>query len=65
MMSPLHSLETIRDLIKQALAEPDPRDARGLLIQAQTHAMLQVASLKKAEARADYVEHIEQGGAEQ
>ena len=64
-MSAVRSLETIRDLIKQAMAEPDPRDAKGLLIQAQTHAMIQISTMRRADARAEYVEHIEHGGAVQ
>lgn len=55
MMRPRHSFETIRDLLAEALVALDsehPRDALGPIVQARTHAMLQAASLKKAELRA-------------
>lgn len=53
MMTPRQSFEAIADLLERA-QEPSlyPIEVRSLIIQAQTHAILQVASHKSAEYRA-------------
>lgn len=65
MMTPRESMEEILGLLERALVEPDLRDARGYLIQAQTHAVIQVAGLRRAEARSELAAHLEHGGAVQ
>lgn len=52
MMTPAQSFETITRLLERAM-EPglEPRDVRQLVIAAHTHAVIQAASTRRAEAR--------------
>lgn len=65
-MIPLsQSLEQVEALLREATGvalSPEPRNTFSLIVQAHTHVALQLASLKKAEAWAERVEHHSQGG---
>ena len=68
-MIPLsQSLEQIEALLREATGvalSPEPRNTYSLIVQAHTHVALQLASLRKAEAWAERVEHQALGGSVQ
>ena len=68
-MIPLaQSLEQVEALLREATGvalSTEPRNTFSLIVQAHTHVALQLASLKKAEAWAERVEHQALGGSVQ
>jgi hypothetical protein len=63
MMTARQTMEEIARPLERALdPDTDLRNARGLLISAHTHAVIQATWLRRAEVRAELAAHCDSGG---